>query len=56
MLHTAAHLRRLSFLFRLFALLPDTRGEKPKAIWGGVVLLEAQRTLTAACQSGITRG
>jgi methyltransferase (TIGR00027 family) len=44
MLHTAARLRRLSFLFRLFALLPDTKGEKPKAIWGGVVLLEAQRT------------
>jgi methyltransferase (TIGR00027 family) len=40
MLHTAAKLHRLSFLFRLFALFPDTKGEKPKAIWGGVVLLE----------------
>lgn len=40
MLHTAAKLHRLSLLFRLFALLPDTKGEKPKAIWGGVVLLE----------------
>jgi methyltransferase (TIGR00027 family) len=40
MLHTAANLHRLSLLFRLFALFPDTRGEKPKAIWGGVVLLE----------------
>jgi methyltransferase (TIGR00027 family) len=43
MLHAAARLRRLSFLFRLFALLPDTKGEKPKAIWGGVVLLEKRR-------------
>ena len=40
MLHTAAKLKRLSFLFRLFALFPDTKGAKPKAIWGGVVLLE----------------
>ncbi|HEY2828711.1 MAG TPA: SAM-dependent methyltransferase [Thermoanaerobaculia bacterium] len=40
MLHTAAKLHRLSLLFRLFALFPDTKGEKPKAIWGGVVLLE----------------
>jgi methyltransferase (TIGR00027 family) len=39
MLHTAAKLKRLSFLFRLFALFPDSKGEKPKAIWGGVVLL-----------------
>ncbi|HUJ12493.1 MAG TPA: SAM-dependent methyltransferase [Thermoanaerobaculia bacterium] len=40
MLHTAAKLHRLSLLFRLFALFPDTKGEKAKAIWGGVVLLE----------------
>lgn len=40
MLHTAAKLHRLTLLFRLFALFPDTKGEKPKAIWGGVVLLE----------------
>lgn len=40
MLHTAAKLKRLSLLFRLFAMFPDTKGEKPKAIWGGVVLLE----------------
>jgi methyltransferase (TIGR00027 family) len=40
MLHTAAKLHRLSLLFRLFAMFPDTKGEKPKAIWGGVVLLE----------------
>lgn len=41
MLHTAAKLHRLSLLFRLFAMFPDTKGEKPKAIWGGVVLLES---------------
>lgn len=40
MLHDAAKLHRLSLLFRLFAMFPDTKGEKPKAIWGGVVLLE----------------
>jgi hypothetical protein len=40
MLHTAAKLHRLSFLFRLFALFPDSKGEKPKAIWGGVVLFD----------------
>jgi methyltransferase (TIGR00027 family) len=40
MLHTAAKLNRLSWLFRLFAKLPDTKGTKPKQIWGGVVLLE----------------
>ncbi|HLJ75363.1 MAG TPA: SAM-dependent methyltransferase [Thermoanaerobaculia bacterium] len=39
MLHTAAKLHRLSWLFRLFALFPDSKGAKPKAIWGGVVLL-----------------
>ena len=40
MLHTAAKLKRLSFLFRLFARFPDSKGTKPKQIWGGVVLLE----------------
>ena len=40
MLHTAAKLNRLSWLFRLFAKFPDTKGTKPKQIWGGVVLLE----------------
>jgi methyltransferase (TIGR00027 family) len=40
MLQTAAKLNRLSWLFRLFAKFPDTRGTKPKQIWGGVVLLE----------------
>lgn len=40
MLHTAAKLHRLTLLFRLFSLFPDTKGEKPKAVWGGVVLLE----------------
>ncbi len=42
MLHAAAKLHRLSLLFRLFAMFPDTKGEKPKAIWGGVVLLGQQ--------------
>jgi methyltransferase (TIGR00027 family) len=40
MLHTAAKLHRLPFLLRLFAKFPDSKGAKPKAIWGGVVLLE----------------
>ena len=43
MLHAAAKLHRLSLLFRLFAMFPDTKGENPKAIWGGVVLLEQLR-------------
>jgi methyltransferase (TIGR00027 family) len=38
MLHTAAKLKRLGFLFRLFAKFPDTQGKKPDAVWGGVVL------------------
>jgi methyltransferase (TIGR00027 family) len=40
MLHTAAELKRLSLLFRLIALLPDSKGTKPKQIWGGFVALE----------------
>jgi methyltransferase (TIGR00027 family) len=40
MLQTAAKLKRLSPLFRLFALFPDSKGMKPKQIWGGVILLE----------------
>ena len=40
LLHDAAKLHRLSLLFRLFAMFPDTKGTKPKAIWGGIVLLE----------------
>ena len=31
-----------ALLFRLFALFPDTKGTKPKQIWGGVVLLGKQ--------------
>jgi methyltransferase (TIGR00027 family) len=38
-LHTAAKLHRLPFLFRLFALFPDSKGTKPSQIWGGGVLL-----------------
>lgn len=44
MLQSAAKLKRLPPLFRLFALFPDPKGNKPKAIWGGVVLLENQRS------------
>jgi methyltransferase (TIGR00027 family) len=39
LLHVAADLKRLSFLFRIFALFPDSKGTKPKQIWGGGVLL-----------------
>ena len=42
MLQAAAKLKRLPLLFRLFALFPDTKGTKPKQIWGGVVLLGKQ--------------
>ncbi len=40
MLQTAAALKRLPLLMRLFALFPDSKGTKPKQIWGGVVQLE----------------
>ena len=39
MLKVAGKLRRLPFLYRLFALLPDSKGKKPNAVWGGVVHL-----------------
>jgi O-methyltransferase involved in polyketide biosynthesis len=39
MLKVAGKLRRLPFLFRLFALFPDSKGKKPNAVWGGVVHL-----------------
>ena len=42
MLQAAAKLKRLPLLFCLFALFPDTKGTKPKQIWGGVVLLGKQ--------------
>lgn len=38
-LHTAAKVKRLPFLFRLFALFPDTKGKKPTQVWGGVIRL-----------------
>lgn len=44
MLQSAAKLKRLSPLFRLFALFPDSKGRKPKQIWGGVILLENVHT------------
>ena len=39
LLQVAAKLNRLSWLFRLFAKFPDSKGTKPKQIWGGGVLL-----------------
>ncbi len=39
-LHSAAKLNRLPWLFRLFALLPDSKGRKPNQVWGGVVKLQ----------------
>jgi len=39
MLHAAAKLKRAPFFLRLFALFPDSKGTKPKQIWGGAVLL-----------------
>jgi methyltransferase (TIGR00027 family) len=39
MLHTASPLKRLPFMYRLFALFPDSKGTKPSQPWGGGVLL-----------------
>lgn len=39
MLHTARQLKRLPFVYRLFALFPDSKGTKPWQPWGGGVLL-----------------
>jgi hypothetical protein len=39
MLHTAAKLKRLPLVMRLFALFPDSKGTKPSQLWGGGVLL-----------------
>ncbi|MEP6944268.1 MAG: SAM-dependent methyltransferase [Acidobacteriota bacterium] len=41
-LHSAAKLKRLPWLFRLFALLPDSKGKKPNQVWGGVVRFKQQ--------------
>ena len=38
-LKTAAEIRRLPFLFRIFAMFPDSKGRKPKQVWGGVIRL-----------------
>jgi len=40
MIQTAATLKRLPVLMRLFALFPDSKGTKPQHILGGVVQLE----------------
>ncbi len=37
-LHTAAKLKRLRFPLSLFALFPDSKGKKPKQVWGGICL------------------
>lgn len=41
-LNSAAKLKRLPFIYRIFAFLPDTKGKNPKQVWGGVVRLERQ--------------
>jgi methyltransferase (TIGR00027 family) len=40
MLHAAAKLKRLPFWMRPFALFPDSKGTRPRQLWGGGVLLE----------------
>jgi methyltransferase (TIGR00027 family) len=40
MLHVAAKLKRLPFWMRPFALFPDSKGTRPRQLWGGGVLLE----------------
>lgn len=44
MMKTAAHLKRLPWLLRLFALLPDSGGAHASRPWSGVVL--AERTVS----------
>src|SRR5262249_16495223 len=39
MLKTAAQLKRLPFILRLFAMLPEAKGRQGSRIWGGVCLL-----------------
>jgi methyltransferase (TIGR00027 family) len=39
MLHTAKQVKRLPFVYQLFALFPDSKGTKPSQPWGGGVLL-----------------
>ena len=38
-LKTAAEIKRLPFLYRIFALFPDSKGRKPKQVWGGAIRL-----------------
>lgn len=42
LLHTAARLKRLPLVMRLFAWFPDPKGKMPDKPWGGVVLLGKQ--------------
>jgi methyltransferase (TIGR00027 family) len=39
MLHIAKQLKRLPFVYQLFAMFPDSKGTKPSQPWGGGVLL-----------------
>ena len=39
MLKVAGTLKRLPFLYRIFAQFPDTKGKRPNAVWGGVIRL-----------------
>jgi methyltransferase (TIGR00027 family) len=41
-LKTAAHLKRLPFLFRLMSLLPETKGKPGNRPWSGICLLKNQ--------------
>ena len=43
LLKTAAKVNRLSLLFRLMAMLPESNGEQGKRPWSAVCLLEKQR-------------
>jgi len=38
LLHTAAELKRLSWMMRLIALVPDSKGRTPQRPWGGACL------------------
>jgi hypothetical protein len=42
MLKTAARLKRLSFVMRLLALLPESKGRQGSRPWAGVCLLAKQ--------------
>ena len=43
LLHTAAEHKRLPFLMKLFAYVPDTKGREPSKPWGGVCLFRREQ-------------